>query len=362
MKFKSLMILLGMFFCLTANYGCVSTDAERISKELKNMETVFPLPYHDDLVKFVDEYKKKDLPDLFCEYEGFIENELQSRNIPLELKYLPIALTEMQQDYSCNDRCGVWALPTLVGLHYGLTIDQVHDERFSIEASTKVALDYLSELHDKYDDWWYCILAFSNSPSSVQHAISQNDQPLEVWDFYEQHLVLNPDVVCNFIASVFVYHEHQSTDSLKNENLGTIDFSNPISISLLAHEIQLPKETIRLMNPVFRSDIMVPMEGYSLVLPNEYVERFQMIEQKLYDETAAGVVVNIEDEKPVEKEVVSQPKNEIPKNTIKYKVKKGNTLSHIAQKYHVTVSELMEWNHLESDFIRDGQELIIIRK
>ena len=348
-----------MLFCLMANHGCVSTDAEVISKELKTIETEFPLPYHDDLVKFVDEYKQKDLPDLFCEYEAFIENELENRYIPLELKYLPVALTEMQQDYSCNDRCGVWALPTLVGLHYGLTIDQVHDERFSIEASTKAALDYLSDLHGKYDDWWYSILAFSNSPSSVQHAISQSDRPLEVWDFYEQHLVPNPTVVCNFIASVFVYHEHQ-LDSLKNDERETIAFSNTISMPLLAHEIQVPVETIRSMNPVYRSDIMVPMEGYSLVLPDEYVERFPEMEQKLYDETAAGYVAPVE-EKPVEKEVM-QPKNEIPKNAFKYKVKKGNTLSHIAQRYHVTVSELMEWNHLETDLIQEGQELYIIRK
>ena len=348
-----------MLFCLMANHGCVSTDAEVISKELKTIETEFPLPYHDDLVKFVDEYKQKDLPDLFCEYEAFIENELENRDIPLELKYLPVALTEMQQDYSCNDRCGVWALTTLVGLHYGLTVDQVHDERFSIEASTKAALDYLSDLHDKYDDWWYTILAFSNSPSSVQHALSQSDRPLEVWDFYEQHLVPNPTVVCNFIASVFVYHEHQ-LDSLKNDERETIAFSNPISMPLLAHEIQVPLETIRSMNPVYRSDIMVPMEGYSLVLPEEFVERFPEMEQKLYDETAAGYVAPVE-EKPVEKEVM-QPKNEIPKNAFKYKVKKGNTLSHIAQRYHVTVSELMEWNHLETDLIQEGQELYIIRK
>ena len=68
-----------------------------------------------------------------------------------------------------------------------------------------------------------------------------------------------------------------------------------------------------------------------------------------------------EKESSDEKEV-TQPKNEIPKNAFKYKVKKGNTLSHIAQRYHVTVSELMEWNHLETDLIQEGQELYIIRK
>ena len=44
---------------------------------------------------------------------------------------------------------------------------------------------------------------------------------------------------------------------------------------------------------------------------------------------------------------------------VTHKVKLGETLTSIAKKHHVTITELVEWNHLESDFIREGQELII---
>ncbi len=58
--------------------------------------------------------------------------------------------------------------------------------------------------------------------------------------------------------------------------------------------------------------------------------------------------------------VIPQPK---PQPAFFYhKVKKGQTLSHIAVKYHVSVAKIKKWNHLRSDFIREGQKLKIYRK
>lgn len=42
-----------------------------------------------------------------------------------------------------------------------------------------------------------------------------------------------------------------------------------------------------------------------------------------------------------------------------YIVQSGDTLSHIAVKFNVTVAELKEWNNLSSDTIYVGQELIV---
>ena len=45
-----------------------------------------------------------------------------------------------------------------------------------------------------------------------------------------------------------------------------------------------------------------------------------------------------------------------------YKVKRGDYLGRIAQRHHVTVSQLKKWNNLKSDFIREGQKLKIQKK
>ena len=148
------------------------------------------------------------------------------------MKYLPISLSEMQLDYQKEGRCGVWALPTLVALHYGLTVDERHDERFSVEASTKAALDYLAELQQKYNDWWYSILAYSNSPSSLQRVLVEHGNTWSLWDLYENRLVPHPEVICNYIACVFAYHDHVAMVQPSEED-SLIDFSQPISVQLL---------------------------------------------------------------------------------------------------------------------------------
>ncbi|MCK7528753.1 MAG: LysM peptidoglycan-binding domain-containing protein [Ignavibacteriales bacterium] len=44
-------------------------------------------------------------------------------------------------------------------------------------------------------------------------------------------------------------------------------------------------------------------------------------------------------------------------NLNNYKVKKGDSLSEIAERYHVSISELKKWNGLKSNSINAGQTL-----
>ena len=63
--------------------------------------------------------------------------------------------------------------------------------------------------------------------------------------------------------------------------------------------------------------------------------------------------------KEEEEEAKEEEKPQKNEKITTYKVKKGDTLTRIAKKHSVTISDIVEWNHLESDLIREGQELII---
>ena len=206
MKFRLLSIISTFVFCFAACNSCVSSDAHTVQKRLKAMENDLPLPFHDDLVKRIDFYAAKTFPNTFSALDTFLEAELTRRGMPLELRCLPLALSGMRTDYQQDDRRGIWALPVLVGLHYGLDIDGNADERLDMQASTRAALDYLSDLHQQYGDWWYSILAYANSPNSLHHAFVKNGNELELWDFYEQKLLPDVQIIRDFIAMVYVYN------------------------------------------------------------------------------------------------------------------------------------------------------------
>lgn len=304
MKFRNLAIFLIGFFCLSANNCCVSSDANAISKRLGKLEKTILLPYHQELEEGIAQYEAKVMPGYFIKNETFIEAELQRRNMPVELKYLPIALTDMQPDYSSGDCRGAWALPTLVALRYGLDVDENNDERLSVEASTKAALDYLSELYNTFDDWWMSILAFSNSPNALQRAIVQNDSFLDLWNFYEQDLLPNSAVIRNFIACDYVYSAY--TPEQKTDALAQFEKAEAKRLAEAAKKAQ--EEQIAKAEPT-------PQPEPKPVKPKE--------------------------------------------NFTTYTVKKGDYLGKIAQKHHVSVDSLMKWNNLKSDLIREGQKLKI---
>lgn len=68
-----------------------------------------------------------------------------------------------------GDRAGVWGLPTLVALRYGLTVDETNDERLDEEASRNAAMRYLNDLYAQFGDWDLCYYAYLYSPAYVRN-------------------------------------------------------------------------------------------------------------------------------------------------------------------------------------------------
>ena len=306
MRFRMLFIIWTCLFCLAAHNCCVSSDSDKLTQGLKKTEKSIPLPYHEGLEKTVLNYTSTPFSNQFLTYSAFIDTALSQRNMPSELRYLPLALSGMRRNYCQGDRCGVWQLPTLTALHYGLTIDETRDERTDVEASTYAALDCLNELYQKYGDWWHSILAYTNSPVALQHALIRHGETPELWDFKEQNLLPNTEVIPNFIACVYLGDE------------GQLKFGE-------------------VADPVI-TKVLEPVEG-----PTPTVK----------DST-------IKDTTTINKQTNNKKATDPSKSTgKKYTVKKGDNLTRIAAKHHVTISDLMTWNSLKNDKIFEGQTLII---
>ena len=312
MRFKVLFIIWTSVFCLAVNNCCVSSDSDKVTKGLKKWEKTIPLPYHEGLEKTVALYDKKNLSDNFLTYSAFIDSALVQRNMPMELRYLPVALSGMRRNYCEGDRCGAWQLPTLTALHYGLNINDSIDERFDVKASTRAALDCLNELYQHYGDWWYSILAYTNSPVALQHVLKRQSDMPQLWDFNDGDLLPNTKIIGDFIACVYLGNE------------GRLKFTK-------VADPEIKREPVK--KAVADSAAAVNKVAETVEAPRKKTET----NKKSGPSTGSGASTK----------------------TQYYKIKRGDTLTKIAGKYHVKVSDLMRWNNLKSDKIRDGQTLII---
>jgi len=308
MKFRKIAILLTGIFCFFASHCCVSSDVQGLAKKLKAMEKTLPLPYHESLSAHVKNCSSKPIPCHFESYSAFMETELQKRSMPLELKYLPFALSQMNPNFTKGDRRGYWSLPTVVALRYGLSIDAQNDERLDLQPSTRAALDYLSELNAKYNNWWLSILAFSNSPNALHHALMRSDDIPELWDFDDGKLLPNTKVIGDLIAYIYL------------DNQAELRFTQPIQKNV-ASSVTEPKT----------------------------------VSQSQSSETPKQTVTKLDTTPKTTPKNTTKPKQ----NVTYYTVKKGDTLTKIANKYHVTVNDLKKWNKLKNDRIDVGQKLTI---
>ena len=290
MKFRMLFIVCSCVFCLVTNNCCVTSGTDKLPKELTSIEKDIPLPYHEDLDEILESRAAQPVSKDFLQHESFLDSALGERNMPRELKYLPLALSGMRPNYRQGDRCGFWAMPSLVAMRYGLTINEEVDERMEMNAATAAALDYLADLYQNYHDWWYAILAYSNSPNSLNQALVQSGETPLLWDFYKKELMPETQVIADLIAYIYLANEKKLTFG----------------------EVAEAEETP------------------AIVEEAEGKESESLTEIELNDPSFR-----------------------------KYKVKKGDTLTKIAKKYHVKISELMEWNKLNDDKILEGQILII---
>ena len=310
-----LFIVWTCLFCLVAHNCCVSSDSDRITQGLKKTEKSIPLPYNERLEKTILDFTSKPFSNQFLTYSALIDTALSQRNMPSELRYLPLALSGMRRNYCQGDRCGVWQLPTLTAMHYGLAIDETQDERTDVVASTYAALDCLNELYQKYGDWWYSILAYTNSPVALQHALIQHGEMPELWDFNEQGLLPNTEVISNFIACVYLGDD------------GRLQFD----------EVADPV-VAKALEPIERPTTTAIDSAKAKDTTNNKQTK------KVGPSTSSGT---------------STGANSRTSKTKTYTVKKGDNLTRIAAKYHVTISDLMTWNNLKSDKILEGQTLII---
>lgn len=315
MKYRRLSIAFIGLFCLLASHCCVSSDVQGLAKKLKAMEKNLPLPYHEALQASVRRCSSAAVPCHFDQYSAFIDTELAQRNMPEELKYLPFALSKMNPNFNDGDRRGYWSLPTVVGLRYGLNIDAEHDERLDLEASTSAALDYLAELNARYHNWWLSILAFANSANALHHAMMLSDEIPELWDFYEKNLLPNTQIISDFISYIYLGNE------------GELRFTTPIQPVLPEPRTETAAPLVAEQRP---SESTTPQQQTTQQTTQQQTPRTQ-----------------------------PAPKTKPKQKVTYYTVKKGDNLTKIANKFHVTVSDLMKWNHLKNDRIREGQKLTI---
>ncbi len=109
-------------------------------------------------------------------YLHHIANEVEAQGLPGDLALLPVVESAFNPfAYSRAHASGLWQFIAPTGERYGLRRNYYQDQRRDVLESTRGALEFLTQLNDRFDgDWFLAIAAYNYGPGNVQRAINRN--------------------------------------------------------------------------------------------------------------------------------------------------------------------------------------------
>jgi membrane-bound lytic murein transglycosylase D len=289
-------------------------------------------------------------------YGPMIQAELRSRGMPQDLLYL--ALIESGFSPKAHSRAaavGIWQFIEETGERYGLEVSEYVDERRDPIEATDAALDYLEELYERFGSWYLAAASYNTGENRVDRILKEREGgargddslfwkiapylPQETRDYVPLmlaagHIAKEPD------KYGFAGLEYQ--DELSFESVWVPGAS---SFALIAQAAGTTVEDISDLNPHLIKDSTPPGRGWSVRIPTEAKARFAATFPELYR---------------AERLALAKAAEEAKRAGTKHRVRAGETLSHLARRYDVSVTAIRSANgNIAPQRVRIGQVLTI---
>ncbi len=340
-----------------------------LKEDLAKLNETTPLnleynPALERVIKSYLKYRKKYYPALMARaayYFPMFEQYLDQYDIPLEIKYLSIVESALRpRAVSYVGATGLWQFMYNTGKQFDLKVSSYVDERRDPLKSTIAACKYLSYLYSVFSDWDLALAAYNSGPGNVLKAIRRSGGHKNYWNIRPFLPRETAGYLPAFYATMYIF-EHAEKLGLQPEKpitysfkTDTIRIKRTLSFDHIAKQINLDKEFISFLNPSYKLAIIpfVKNRNYEVRLPKNKVMEFLEKEQEIYAFAA-------QEEKSREKPL---PRYFEMDKRIRYRVRSGDYLGKIANKFRVRIKDLKRWNGLRSNKLRIGQRLTVYPK
>lgn len=318
------------------------TDMQNGSQASVEVKGVIPRTFNSSVRKRIQWYAGSNKSGLTASYArsglygDMIRNELARRGMPQELQWLPVVESAFKpRAYSWADAVGMWQFILDTGKRYGLRRNGFVDDRMDPYKATPAALSYLSDLYDMFDDWFLALAAYNCGEARVLRAINRHGTR----DYWKLRLPRETrNYVPKFLAVIHILDNPEQYGVELPEPLPAyvyeeIQVDKSVTLKDAAEILALPVDDMKALNTALRYSV-TPADGYPLRVPLGM----------------GSTLMARMDEIP--------PANFTPPpEVMKYRVRRGDTLGHIAERFRTSVRKLRSMNNIRGSMIRIGQTL-----
>ena len=344
-------------------------------------------------------------------YLFFIVEEVEKRGMPMEIAILPMIESAFYPGaYSTARASGIWQFIPSTGKNFGMQQNWWYDGRRDVLSATKGALDYLQKLHDQFGEWDLALAAYNCGENCIMRAQSRNRKlglptnyaslklPKETRQYVPKLLA---------VKNIISYPENFGlvlTDVPNKPYFAVVNTARHIDVELAAEMAGISMDEFAALNPAHNRPVILQKDNEVILLPVENADTFQANLQRAnqplvswqacptkkgesLDEVAARYGINTEKLRSVngihrsvkvstgqtllvplngeqaESEFTAfnthlPPTDNSLLNAIKHTVRRGDTMSGIARRYHVKLSSLKNWNR-GVRILRPGQHILV---
>lgn len=336
----------------------VGVDENIFRRRLDSIQKDIPLDYNDYVQSYIDIYSryKDELAQVLGRskyYFPIYEKAFKDEGLPDELKYLSIV--ESKLDPYAVSRVGAtgpWQFMYTTAKLYGLNIDDYVDDRRDPIQATYAAAAYLKDAYEEFGDWLLAIASYNCGESNVEHAIEKAGAS----DFWSIRPYLPPETrnyVPAYIAVTYLMNYYSNYGIVPQScslalKTDTLVVSKYVSLDSIAQALNVDVKQLEMLNPAYKRMIVngTPQAPRRLIIPqtdgSKYGAIYNALNNPLSRQQASAILHAYDDRRPRY-----------------HTVRRGETLRSIANRYGVDVQDLKVWNHLHSNRAKTGRRLLL---
>ena len=238
-----------------------------------------PIVVNDRVVFWLDYYKnrRRELFMAGLERSGKYLDRFQAifreAGLPEDLVYFAHVESAFKTTaYSRARARGIFQFIAGTGRRYGLRIDGWVDERADPEKSARAAAAYLKDLHDEFGDWYLALAAYNAGEGKIRSAIRRSGSR-DFWRIAGTRYIRREtkNYVPAILAATMLAKEpgkHGLDYTPEREVVyDTVDIDGAVDLQVLSRCGAGDLETLRLLNPALRRGQTPPGTKTSLRVP-----------------------------------------------------------------------------------------------
>ena len=315
------------------------TDLLKARLQEMDEKSPFHIEYNQGLENIIKSFlknRKRSFERLMAVSEFYFplfEEAFDKQNVPLEIKYLAVVESALK--------------------------------------ATEAAAQYMKNMYAIFGDWDLVLASYNSGPGNVAKAIRRSGGQQNYWNIRKNLPKETQGYLPAFLATMYIYEYHKEHGikpekaPIKQFATDTVMIKRQMSFKQISELIDIPVAQLQILNPSYKLNVVPAYndQTHFLRLPQDKMAVFTSNESKIY--AYVDREANLR-ERPFQivRPIVTQDSvntfQRLAQAKVRYyRVKRGDNLSTIAQKYDVAVDDIKKWNNIRGNKVAYGKNLKI---